>query len=100
MSFFQKDCQIWREFDISNDMMTLDLAPINKKLLICTISSQNDDLGPVESRLMHLGFIRNEPILLIQKAPYFQVPILVEVKGRRIALSLEEAKLVQVEEVL
>lgn len=79
-------------------MKTLDLAPVNKKLLVCCLSSENDDLGPVESRLMHLGFIKNQSIQLIQKAPYFEVPILVEVKGRRIALSLEEARMVQVEE--
>lgn len=80
-------------------MMTLDLAPLNKKLIICGVRPEQMELGPVESRLMHLGFIKNEPVILIQKAPYFQIPILVEIKGRRIALSLEEAKRVQVEEV-
>lgn len=79
-------------------MITLDLAPLNKKLVVQEILTQGTELGPVESRLMHLGFIKNEPVILIQKAPYFQIPILVEVKGRRIALSLEEAKRVQVEE--
>ncbi|HLW58156.1 MAG TPA: FeoA family protein [Bacteriovoracaceae bacterium] len=81
-------------------MMTLDLAPLNKKLIIHGVQADQTELGPVESRLMHLGFIKNEPVTLIQKAPYFQIPILVEIKGRRIALSLEEAKKVQVEEAL
>ncbi|HLT22349.1 MAG TPA: FeoA family protein [Bacteriovoracaceae bacterium] len=81
-------------------MMTLDLAPLNKKLLVRELTTSLESIGHLESRLMHLGFITNEPILLIQKAPYFQVPILVEVKGRRIALSLEEARLIEVEEAL
>lgn len=81
-------------------MMTLDMAPLNKKMLVHDIGSENADLGPVQSRLLHLGFIKNEPLILIQKAPYFDVPILVEVRGRRIALSLEEAQMVRVEEAL
>lgn len=81
-------------------MITLDLAPLNKKMLVHDIQSQNLELGPIHSRLLHLGFIKNEPIILIQKAPYFDVPILVEVRGRRIALSLEEARMVKVEEAI
>lgn len=81
-------------------MITLDIAPINKKLLVNGINLGNKENELIESRLMHLGFIKNEPVIIIQKAPYFQIPILVEIKGRRIALSFEEAKMINVEEDL
>lgn len=81
--------------------MTLNFAPLNKKLIVSHIAGLNEEMDHIQSRLMHLGFVKNEPIVLIQKAPYFGVPLLVEVKGRRIALSHEEAELVIVtEEVL
>lgn len=80
-------------------MMTLNSAPLNKKLLVSHITDTGEELDHLQSRLMHLGFIKNEPVLLIQKAPYFGVPLLVEVKGRRIALSFDEAELVIVTEV-
>lgn len=46
---------------------------------------------------MHLGFLDGEIIKVIRKAPLFQEPLLVEVRGRSIALSFDEAQLVSVE---
>lgn len=48
-------------------------------------------------RFMRMGFLRGELVKIIQKAPLFQTPILVEVRGSRIALSADEARLVQIE---
>lgn len=48
-------------------------------------------------RFMRLGFLRGEAVKIIQKAPLFQTPILVEIRGSRIALSADEAELVQIE---
>ena len=80
-------------------MMTLNSAPINKKLLVAQVTGVHEEMDHLQSRLMHLGFIKDEPVFLIQKAPYFGVPLLVEIKGRRIALSFDEAELVIVTEV-
>jgi Fe2+ transport system protein FeoA len=46
---------------------------------------------------MHLGFINGAKVTVKKKAPIFKEPILVEVRGRMIALTLSEAALVQVE---
>jgi len=45
---------------------------------------------------MHLGFIHGEKIKVTRKAPLFKEPLLVEVRGRSIALSFSEAELVKV----
>lgn len=54
-------------------------------------------MSDIESRLMHMGFIFGETIKVTRKAPLFKEPLLVEVRGRSVALSLEEAGLVEVE---
>jgi Fe2+ transport system protein FeoA len=46
---------------------------------------------------MHLGFFYGETIRIVKKAPLFNEPFLVEVRGRMVALSKNEALLVQVE---
>jgi len=63
-------------------------------------SFSNQDLrefSDLESRLMHLGFLEGEIVQVIRKAPLFKEPLLVEVRGRSIALSFDEAQLVSVE---
>lgn len=88
---------IW-EFDISNSMMTINEAPLERRL---SITSFNDDysagISDIESRLMHLGFIHGATIEIKKKAPFFKEPLLVEVRGRLVALSRSEAGLVRVE---
>lgn len=81
-------------------MITLDLAPLNKKLLVSSLAVESVEFDLIKSRLMHLGFIKDEPVIVIQKAPFFQIPILVEIRGRRIALSAGEARMINVEESL
>jgi Fe2+ transport system protein FeoA len=46
---------------------------------------------------MHLGFVNGATIEVKKKAPLFKEPLLVEVRGRLIALSKAEAELVSVE---
>jgi Fe2+ transport system protein FeoA len=46
---------------------------------------------------MHLGFIDGATIEVKRKAPLHQGPLLVEVRGRLVALSPSEADLVSVE---
>jgi Fe2+ transport system protein FeoA len=78
--------------------MTINNAPTNTKLIVRSFSNQEvREFSDIESRLMHLGFFDGEIIQVTRKAPLFQEPLLVEVRGRSIALSLEEAKLVSVE---
>ncbi|MGE3608670.1 MAG: ferrous iron transport protein A [Bacteriovoracaceae bacterium] len=79
-------------------MIKMNMAPLNK---ILTVKSFAEDcvreLTEVESRLMHLGFIHGQTVRITKKAPLFQEPLLVEVRGRLVALSSAEAKLIEVE---
>jgi Fe2+ transport system protein FeoA len=78
--------------------MTIDLAPLNQKLVVRSfIPDEVRDFSDIESRLMHLGFFYGETIRIVKKAPLFNEPFLVEVRGRMVALSKNEALLVQVE---
>lgn len=71
---------------------------MHKSLKVLSFSSSDlRELSDVESRLMHLGFSDGQTIIVKKKAPLFQEPILVEVRGRSVALSLSEAMLVEVE---
>lgn len=84
-------------FDISNAMTIID-APLNKKLIVRSFFvSEDRDYSDIESRLMLLGFIDGQTIRVAKKAPLFKEPLLIEVRGRMIALSKNEAKLVNVE---
>ncbi len=78
--------------------MTLDSAPLHSFLTVTSFNSQgSQEISDIESRLMHLGFIFGARIKVTKKAPLFQEPLLVEVRGRHVALSQAEAKLVEVE---
>lgn len=78
--------------------MTINQAPMNTKLMVRSFPSHEDrDFSDIESRLMHLGFIDGEFIKVAKKAPLFKEPLLVEVRGRMVALSFDEAELVLVE---
>jgi Fe2+ transport system protein FeoA len=78
--------------------MTLDLAPLRKSLTIQSFGTDDQSvIGDLESRLMHLGFIQGAQIIITQKAPFFKGPLLIDVRGRKVALTISEAKLVQVE---
>ena len=79
-------------------LMTINQAPLKAKLIVRSFSNQETrDFTELESRLMHLGFMDGETIRIIKKAPLFQEPLLIEVRGRSVALSFEEAGLVRVE---
>lgn len=75
--------------------MTINQAPLQKKLIITAY--KNTELSDIESRLLHLGFIDGETITIKKKAPLFKEPLLVEVRGRLVAMSSSEAELVNVE---
>ena len=75
--------------------MTINQAPLQKKLTIT--SSKTTELTDLESRLLHLGFVKGETIVIKKKAPIFKEPLLVEVRGRLVAMSSSEAELVNVE---
>lgn len=71
---------------------------MNTKLVVRSFTIHDErEFSDIESRLMHLGFMDGEIIRITRKAPLFQEPLLVEVRGRSVALSFEEAKLVSVE---
>lgn len=78
--------------------MTLNQAPMNTRLIVRSFTIHDErEFSDIESRLMHLGFMDGEIIRVTRKAPLFQEPLLVEVRGRSVALSFDEAKLVSVE---
>jgi Fe2+ transport system protein FeoA len=78
--------------------MTINQAPMKTKLIVRSFPIQEvREFSDIESRLMHLGFIDGETIQVTKKAPLFKEPLLIEVRGRSIALSFSEAELVSVE---
>lgn len=78
--------------------MTLNMAPMQTKLVVRSFSIHEvREFSDIESRLMHLGFLDGEVIKVTKKAPLFKEPLLVEVRGRSVALSYSEAELVAVE---
>lgn len=84
-------------FGIPNTM-TIKEAPLNIRLIVRSFSIHDErEFSDIESRLMHLGFMDGEVIKVTRKAPLFQEPLLVEVRGRLVALTADEARLVSVE---
>jgi Fe2+ transport system protein FeoA len=78
--------------------MTINQAPLNTKLIVKSFMPQDvGEFSDLESRLMHLGFIAGEEIRITRKAPLFKEPLLVEVRGRAVAMTFDEAGLVSVE---
>jgi Fe2+ transport system protein FeoA len=78
--------------------MTINHAPMQTVLLVRSFSVHEvREFSDVESRLMHLGFLEGELIKVKKKAPFFNGPLLIEVRGRSVALSFAEAELVKVE---
>lgn len=78
--------------------MTINQAPLNQNLIVRSFTmAESREFSEIESRLMHLGFIDGERIRIMRKAPFFNAPLLIEVRGRNVALTLEEANLVKVE---
>ena len=105
--WFELQCISWKNFFISwplapvfgiSNSMTINEAPLHQRVRI-VLSHNNPAVGPtdVESRLMHLGFIPGEEIMVKRKAPIFHEPLLVEVRGRPVALNKLEASLIKVE---
>lgn len=79
-------------------MMTIGEAPLNTKLTVRSFRvDEVRDFSEVESRLMLLGFLSGSVVVVVKKAPFFNDPILVDVRGRMIALSRDEAMLINVE---
>jgi Fe2+ transport system protein FeoA len=78
--------------------MTINEAPLFSPLIVRSFASDEvREFSDVESRLMHLGFVSGQVIRVTKKAPLSKGPLLVEVRGRPVALSLLEASLVKVE---
>ena len=78
--------------------MTINQAPLNKKLVVKSFTPHEvGEFSDIESRLMHLGFIAGEEVRITRKAPLFKEPLLVEVRGRSVAMTFDEASLVRVE---
>jgi Fe2+ transport system protein FeoA len=78
--------------------MTINQAPMLTNLVVRSFSIHEvREFSDIESRLMHLGFLDGEIVKVTRKAPVFKEPLLVEVRGRSVALSFDEAQLVTVE---
>jgi Fe2+ transport system protein FeoA len=78
--------------------MTINQAPMKTKLIVRSFPIHDErEFSDIESRLMHLGFFHGEVITVSRKAPLFKEPLLVEVRGRSVALSYSEAELIKVE---
>ena len=77
--------------------MTINDAPLNQKVAISAPHTTERELSDVESRLMHLGFIEGAKVEVKRKTTLLNGPLLVEVRGRVVALSQAEAQLIRVE---
>lgn len=77
--------------------MTLHSAPLSKSLTVTSFSEDHTcDISDIESRLMHFGFIYGAEVIIKKRSFLSTGPILVEVRGRLIALTQAEADLVKV----
>ncbi len=77
--------------------MGLHQAIILKEYQITEINFQVDlEMG---TRLMHLGFLPGETIKVIRKTPFTSDSLLIEVRGTKMALTKNEAKLVNIIEI-
>jgi Fe2+ transport system protein FeoA len=80
--------------------MTLNEAALNQRLKVLSFSDEEQlELNDLESRLIHLGFHFGSMISIVRRAPLFQEPLLVEVRGRLVAMTLSESQLIKVEAV-
>ncbi len=77
--------------------MTINEAPLHQKVAVSSLHPAERELSDIESRLMHLGFIEGAKIEVKRKTTLLNGPLLVEVRGRVVALSQAEAQLVKVE---
>ncbi len=78
--------------------MNLNQAPLHQMLFVRSFAvTETRELTDLESRLMHLGFIDGQQIQIKKRASLFKEPLLIEVRGRLVALSFLEAQLVKVE---
>lgn len=78
--------------------MTLIDATLNSRLKVTSFPDQDlNELNDLQSKLIHLGFHHGEVVRVLKKAPLFGEPILVEVRGRMVAMSRSEAECVTVE---
>ena len=57
-----------------------------------------DDRGAVGAKLRALGFVPNTPLEVMRRSP-FQGPVVVSVRGIRVALRFSEAELVRIRPV-
>ncbi|MBT3786245.1 ferrous iron transport protein A [bacterium] len=70
---------------------------VSGNILSLDHDNPNGEDQSLTKRFMRLGFLKGESVKLLHRAPLFQGPFLVEVRGARIALSGEEAKKIQLE---
>lgn len=77
-------------------MLTLRKALIKKSYLISSVLTTEDDVLGI--RLRQLGFVPGAKVICERKAPWFGEPLLVSVRGMKVALTLSEADFIQIEE--
>lgn len=78
--------------------MTLADAALHSRLKVLSFPDKDlEELSDMESRLIHLGFHHGGIVKVVKKAPLFKEPYLVEVRGRMIAMTRDEALLISVE---
>lgn len=77
--------------------MGLHQANIFTDYQITAIDFQSDlDMG---TRLLHLGFLPGEIVRVIRKTPFTSDSLLIEVRGTKMALTKNEAKLINIVEL-
>ena len=71
----------------------------SKKNIVYKVEDIKSDSELIKSRLFQLGFTLGNTLILKRKAPIFGDPLLFEIGVSQIALTKEEASLIQVSEI-
>lgn len=76
--------------------MDLTFAVLNQRYLIRAVHSPEE--SPVTVRLRQLGFVEGIEIVCEARAPLLKNPLLVRIRGVQIALTAQEARLLEIVE--
>ncbi len=76
--------------------MDLTFAVLHQRYLIRAVHSPEE--SPVTVRLRQLGFVEGIEIVCEARAPLLKNPLLVRIRGVQIALTAQEARLLEIVE--
>jgi Fe2+ transport system protein FeoA len=76
--------------------MDLTSARLHQRYLIRAVHSPDE--SPVSVRLRQLGFVEGMEVVCEARAPILKNPFLIRIRGIQVALTAQEARLLEIEE--